>query len=61
MEKYSDVSHVTIYGGVSQKSQVKQLRNGVDIIIATTGRLLDLINQGEIKMEKIEIFTLGRS
>src|SRR3989344_4440815 len=44
------LSHVTIFGGVSQFHQVAALKKGVDILIATPGRLLDLIQQGFIKL-----------
>src|SRR3954465_11202007 len=43
------ISHTTIMGGVSQKAQTTALMRGVDIIIATPGRLLDLMNQGYVK------------
>src|SRR4051812_34853435 len=43
------ISHCTIFGGVSQNSQVANLRKGMDVLIATPGRLLDLMNQGFIK------------
>ncbi|MBL7917176.1 MAG: DEAD/DEAH box helicase, partial [Bacteroidia bacterium] len=43
------ISHTTIFGGVSQVNQVKDLQRGVDVLIATPGRLIDLMNQGYIK------------
>lgn len=52
------VTHTVIYGGVSQNSQTAILRKGVDVLIATPGRLLDLINQGFIKLNTIEYFVL---
>lgn len=51
--KHLDLRLALIYGGVSQHSQTNLLRKGVDIIIATPGRLLDLIGQGYIKLNKI--------
>lgn len=59
--KYSKIKYVSIYGGVSQRPQVKQLQSGKDIIVATPGRLLDLINQGFIILENIEIFVLDEA
>lgn len=50
--------HMVIYGGVSQFGQVKALQRGVDIIIATPGRLLDLVNQGYVKLNAIQYFVL---
>lgn len=55
------ISHCTIFGGVSQSNQVKHLQRGVDVIIATPGRLLDLINQGYIKLNNIEHFVLDEA
>ena len=50
-----------IFGGVGQRPQVEQLRRGVDILIATPGRLNDLIGQGYIHLEKVEIFVLDEA
>lgn len=50
--------HCVIFGGVSQHNQVQSLRKGVDIVIATPGRLLDLINQGHVKLNNVEFFVL---
>ena len=50
-----------IFGGVSQHAQVSTLRNGVDILIATPGRLLDLMQQGVISLRDIEIFVLDEA
>jgi len=55
------ISHTVIFGGVSQGSQVEALRHGVDIVIATPGRLIDLNNQGLISLNKIEIFVLDEA
>ena len=57
----SSLKRVAIYGGVSQQPQVAALRRGVDILVATPGRLLDLINQGFIKLNQIEIFVLDEA
>ncbi len=55
------VNHAVIFGGVSQNSQVEALKRGVDILVATPGRLLDLMNQGFIKLDHIEIFVLDEA
>ncbi len=55
------LSHTTVFGGVSQLAQTKALRAGVDILIATPGRLLDLMNQGFIKLDHIEHFVLDEA
>jgi len=50
--------HTVIFGGVRQEPQVKILSKGVDILVATPGRLLDLMNQGYIKLKGVEFFVL---
>ncbi|MEM1423472.1 MAG: DEAD/DEAH box helicase, partial [Planctomycetota bacterium] len=52
---------VVIYGGVKQHRQVRQLRAGAEIIVATPGRLLDLMNQGLVDLRSIETFVLDEA
>ncbi len=59
--QFSDLKHLVIFGGVNQNSQTRALRNGVDILVATPGRLLDLMDQGFISLSNIEIFTLDEA
>ena len=59
--RYTGLKSTVIFGGVSQKNQVKKLKNGVDILTATPGRLLDLMNQGFISLSAIEIFVLDEA
>jgi ATP-dependent RNA helicase RhlE len=59
--RYTPIKHTVIYGGVNQSSQVSALNHGVDVIIATSGRLLDLIGQGYIHLDNIEIFVLDEA
>jgi len=54
-------SHAVIFGGVSQSNQVKQLTRGVDILVATPGRLLDLMQQGFVKLNTLELFVLDEA
>ena len=56
-----DLWHTVIFGGVSQARQVQQLKKGVDILVATPGRLLDLMGQGYISLKKIKIFVLDEA
>ena len=56
-----DLRHRVIFGGVSQKPQVRDLQRGLDILIATPGRLLDLINQRYIDISKVEFFVLDEA
>ncbi len=55
------LSHAVIYGGVSQGPQEQALRKGVDILVATPGRLLDLMSQGLVCLDAVEIFVLDEA
>ena len=59
--EHLSIFHQVIFGGVSQKPQVKSLRSGIDILVATPGRLLDLIEQGFIQLESVEFFVLDEA
>jgi len=59
--RYTSINHTVIFGGVSQNPQVEALKRGVDILVATPGRLLDLMNQGFISLSHIEIFVLDEA
>ena len=59
--KYAGLKHTVIFGGVSQHGQTLALRHGVDILVATPGRLLDLINQGFVHLEHISLFVLDEA
>ncbi|MEZ0485941.1 DEAD/DEAH box helicase [Fibrella aquatica] len=59
--RHLDLRHAVIFGGVGQKSQTDALRNGVDILTATPGRLLDLMNQGFVHLKHIEFFVLDEA
>ena len=59
--RYTHVKHTVIFGGVGQKPQTDALERGVDVLIATPGRLLDLINQGFIRLDTLEYFVLDEA
>ncbi len=59
--KYTSVRNTVIFGGVKQGKQVEQLRRGVHILVATPGRLLDLINQGHIHLSTVKMFVLDEA
>lgn len=59
--KYTRVKNTVIFGGVKQHQQVAELKRGVDILVATPGRLLDLIGQGFINLDSIKIFVLDEA
>lgn len=59
--KYMKFRHALVYGGVSQGQQVAALRNGVHVLVATPGRLMDLIEQGHVDLRNVEIFVLDEA
>lgn len=59
--KYTGLRHCVIYGGVKQNGQVNALKAGIDILVATPGRLLDLMNQGYINLDSIRHFVLDEA
>ena len=59
--KYIPVKHLVIYGGVSQVQQVAKLNKGIDILVATPGRLLDLVNQGHINLSAVQHLILDEA
>ena len=59
--KYTNIKQLTVFGGVSQVPQVDQLKKGVDILIATPGRLLDLHKQGFIDFDRLHYLVLDES
>lgn len=59
--KYLPSKYTVIFGGVNQNPQVNRLRAGVDILVATPGRLLDLMNQGHISLKHVEFFVLDEA
>ncbi|HLT35388.1 MAG TPA: DEAD/DEAH box helicase [Enhygromyxa sp.] len=59
--KHLDLWHAVIFGGVADKPQIRELREGVDALIATPGRLLDLMGRGEIDLSHVEVFVLDEA
>lgn len=53
--------HTVVFGGVSQRPQVNDLQRGVDILVATPGRLVDLMNQGFVDLSAVEVFVLDEA
>jgi len=58
---HTGLKQTVVFGGVPQNPQTKALRSGVDILVATPGRLLDLIDQGFIRLDGLEIFVLDEA
>ena len=59
--KHLSLKQAVVYGGVSPKPQISALRRGVDILVATPGRLIDLYNQRCLRLDRIEIFVLDEA
>ena len=59
--KYLRLRYAVIFGGVGQNPQVEALKRGVDILVATPGRLMDLHNQGFVSLDSLEIFVLDEA
>lgn len=59
--RFLNLKHTVIFGGVAQQAQTDALRRGTDILVATPGRLLDLINQGYIRLDSLEYFVLDEA
>lgn len=59
--KYTNVKNTVIFGGVTQGSQTDALQRGVDVLVATPGRLLDLMNQGYISLRDVNYFVLDEA
>jgi ATP-dependent RNA helicase RhlE len=59
--RHTGLTCTVIFGGVNQHSQTQALQRGVDVLVATPGRLLDLMNQGFISLRDIEIFVLDEA
>ena len=59
--RHTNLNYTVIFGGVNQNPQTVALRNGIDILIATPGRLLDLMNQGYLSLRDVEIFVLDEA
>lgn len=58
---YTRIRHGVIFGGVNQRPQVNMLQKGVDILVATPGRLLDLMNQGYLRLDRVKYFVLDEA
>ena len=59
--RHTGIRNTVIFGGVKQGAQVKALQKGVDVLVATPGRLLDLMDQGFVKLKNIEYFVLDEA
>jgi ATP-dependent RNA helicase RhlE len=61
LAKHTNLTITPIYGGVAMKPQIKAMRRGTDVVVATPGRLIDLMQQGEARLDNIEICVLDEA
>ncbi|MFI3265482.1 MAG: DEAD/DEAH box helicase [Rikenellaceae bacterium] len=59
--QFTDLRHTVIFGGVGQQPQIDAIRAGVDVLVATPGRLIDLVGQRHINLSKLEFFVLDEA
>jgi ATP-dependent RNA helicase RhlE len=59
--RHTNLRHTVVYGGVNQRPQVRALQSGVEILVATPGRLCDLMNQDHIDLSQVEILVLDEA
>lgn len=59
--RHLDLRHTVVFGGVGQQPQVSRLKQGVEILVATPGRMLDLCQQGYLSLQDVEIFVLDEA
>ena len=59
--EFLNIRSAVIFGGVNQNPQIATMRQGIDVLVATPGRLLDLVNQNHISLKRIEIFVLDEA
>jgi len=61
LSKHTKVKTFTLHGGVEQDSQIQKLQDGIDVLIATPGRMFDLINQGSIRLQAVNTLVLDEA
>jgi ATP-dependent RNA helicase RhlE len=59
--RYLELWHTVIFGGVPEGPQIKELRRGVDVLVATPGRLLDLVGRKELSLDRVELLVLDEA
>lgn len=59
--RYLNIRRTAIYGGVSEQGQIRTMAKGVDVLVATPGRLMDLLNRGKVCLDEVEAFVLDEA
>lgn len=58
---YTDIRHAVVYGGLGPKTQIESLKNGIDILVGTPGRILELYKEGHVVFKKLQIFIMDEA
>jgi ATP-dependent RNA helicase RhlE len=61
LAKYTDIRHVVIYGGIGAKTQIESIKKGIDILVATPGRMLDLYLSGDLVLKEVKTLILDEA
>jgi len=61
LSKHTKVKTIAVYGGIEQDPQIKKLASGIDVLVATPGRMFDLISQGAISLKRVDILVLDEA
>jgi ATP-dependent RNA helicase RhlE len=61
LAKYTDIRHVALYGGLGPKTQIETLQKGIDIVVATPGRFMDIYLKGEIPVKELKTLVLDEA
>jgi ATP-dependent RNA helicase RhlE len=61
LARYTDLRHACVYGGVGMQAQIQQLQKGIDLLIATPGRMMDLYLKGELILKEVKTFVLDEA
>ena len=59
--RHLEISHMVIFGGVNERPQINALKRGIDVVVATPGRLLDLLQQGHLTLDDVDTFVLDEA
>jgi ATP-dependent RNA helicase RhlE len=61
LSKYTDLRHTVVYGGIGPKTQIENIQKGIDILVATPGRLIDIYSKGELYLRDVKTLVLDEA
>jgi ATP-dependent RNA helicase RhlE len=61
LAKYTDIRHTVVYGGIGPKTQIEQIAKGIDILVATPGRMMDIYLKEELVLKEVKTFILDEA